>query len=271
MEPVTYTLALTRLAPVQCATWGHPVTSGIESVDYFISADALEPQGSEDQYTEKLVRLPHLAVYYYRPQAAGAASRASFGLPDDATLYGCPQSLYKFHPEFDAILAGVLRGDPKGLLVLLKGNHPEWEQRLMQRFGQTMPDCVSRVRWIPRQDRAGYLNLMSCFDVSLDPIHFGGGNTSYEALALGVPIVTLPSGMLRGRLTYAMYKQMNLMDCAVDSPQQYIETALRLGMDRDFRQQMSEKIRSAGALIFENRACVDDLEAFFREVGRRTC
>lgn len=265
MEPVTYTLALTRLAPVQCATWGHPVTSGIDAVDYFISSEALEPEGSEDHYTEKLVRLPTLAVYYYRPWLAAAPSRAALNLPEDATLYGCPQSLYKIHPEFDPILAGILRGDPKGLLVLLKGNHVEWEQRLMLRFGQSMPDVVSRIRWAPRQDRNGYLNLVACMDVSLDPIHFGGGNTSYEAIALGVPIVTLPSGFMRGRLTYAMYTQMNLPDCIVHSQQQYIDTALRLGTDRDYRQQIREKIKAADPAIFESRAAVENLENFFRQ------
>jgi predicted O-linked N-acetylglucosamine transferase (SPINDLY family) len=265
MEPVTYTLALTRLAPVQVATWGHPETSGIPSVDYFISSEALESEGAEQHYTEKLVRLKNLAVYYHRPQVTQSATRSAFNLPEGATLYGCPQSLYKFHPEFDAILAGVLRGDPKGVLVLLKGNHPEWEQRLIGRFNQTMGDVVNRIRWIDRQDRNGYLALMSLLDVSLDPIHFGGGNTSYEALALGVPVVTLPSGFLRGRLTYAMYQQMAVTDCIAANPQHYVELALRLGTDRAYRNEISEKIRAAGNAIFENPAGVRELENFFAE------
>jgi protein O-GlcNAc transferase len=265
MEPVTYTLALTRMAPVQCVTWGHPVTSGIDTIDYFISAEALEPEEAQDHYTEKLVRLKHLAVYYERPKRpASPTPRSAFGLADDATLYGCLQSLYKFHPDFDALLAGVLRGDPKGLLVLLKGNHADWEQRLMQRFSQSMPDVTDRIRWVGRQDRDGFLSLTSLLDVSLDPIHFGGGNTSYEALAFGVPIVTMPSGFLRGRLTYAMYRQMNLDDCIAESTGDYVQRALRLGTDKAHRQHVSGKILGAGDRIFENPDGVRDLEAFFR-------
>jgi len=268
MEPVTYTLALTRMAPVQCVTWGHPVTSGIPTVDYFISSEALESPGSEEQYSEKLVRLKHLAVYYERPKLPPPEQRkprGAFGLPDDATLYGCLQSLYKFHPDFDALLAGVLRGDPRGVLVLLKGNHPDWEQRLAQRWGTTMPDVATRVRWVERQDRDGFLTLTSHIDVSLDPIHFGGGNTSYEALSMGVPIVTMPSNFLRGRLTYAMYQQMGFNECVANSADAYINTALRLGTDRSYRDEVSRTILGAGDAIFENPAGVRDLESFLME------
>ena len=280
MEPVTYTLALTRMAPVQCVTWGHPVTSGIPTVDYFISSEALESHGSDEQYTEKLVRLKHLAVYYERPKLPPPEQRkprSAFNLPDGATLYGCLQSLYKFHPDFDALLAGVLRGDPKGVLVLLKGNHPDWEQRLAQRWSTTMPDVATRVRWVDRQDRDGFLTLTSLIDVSLDPIHFGGGNTSYEALSMGIPIVTMPSSFLRGRLTYAMYQQMGINDCVANSADAYINTALRLGTDRSYRDEVSRRILGAGDAIFENPAGVRDLEEFlmgavseFRAFGTET-
>ena len=267
-EPVTYTLAFTRMAPVQCVTWGHPVTSGIPTIDYFVSSDALEPANSEDQYSEKLVRLKHLPVYYERPKLPEPGRRkdlAALGLSDGATRYGCLQPLYKFHPDFDALLAGVLRGDPQGVLVLLKGEHADWEQRLAQRWATTMPDVAGRVRWVERQDRDGYLTLTSLIDVLLDPVHFGGGDTSLEALGLGVPIVTMPSNFLRGRLTYAMYRQMGLNDCVASTPDQYINAALRLGTDKSYRDEVSRRIRAAGDAIFENPAGVRDLENFLME------
>jgi predicted O-linked N-acetylglucosamine transferase (SPINDLY family) len=57
MDPVTYFLAFARLAPVQCTTLGHPVTTGIPTLDYFISGADLEPTDVDGHYTEKLVRL----------------------------------------------------------------------------------------------------------------------------------------------------------------------------------------------------------------------
>ncbi len=73
MDPTTYTLAFSRLAPVQCVTWGHPVTTGIPTIDYFISCQHLETDESDQHYTEKLVRLKNLAVYYYRPELPAQA------------------------------------------------------------------------------------------------------------------------------------------------------------------------------------------------------
>jgi predicted O-linked N-acetylglucosamine transferase (SPINDLY family) len=268
MDPVTYTLALSRLAPVQCATWGHPVTSGMTTVDYFISAQGLEPPGSQDQYTERLVTLKDLAVYYYRPAlAAPPAAPDQFGLPADANLYGCPQSLYKFHPEFDPILAGILRADPKGILVLLAAPHKGWEHALSQRFARSMPDVCHRVTFVPRQDRQGFLQLNSICDVLLDPLHFGGGNTTYEALALGTPVVTLPSGMLRGRLAYKMYQTIGLMDYVVNTPQDYVRLAVQLGSDKERRRAARQTILASNAPLFENMAGVNQLSEFLKSAA----
>ena len=115
MDPVTYSLAFSRLAPVQCVTWGHPVTTGLDTIDYFISMDAAEPEDAAEHYTETLVRLKALSVYYYRPEPpASLKDRAAFGLPEECHLYSCPQTLFKLHPEFDDLLGAILRRDPQG-------------------------------------------------------------------------------------------------------------------------------------------------------------
>src|ERR1041384_519096 len=64
MDSFTYTLAHSRLAPVQCVTWGHPSTTGIPTIDYYISSEALETEGAEQCYTETLVQLRNLPIYY---------------------------------------------------------------------------------------------------------------------------------------------------------------------------------------------------------------
>src|SRR5207249_11828374 len=95
------------------------------------------------------------------------------------------------------------------------------------------------------------LRLTSLCDVMLDPIHFGGGNTSYEAFAFGVPIVTLPSRFLRGRITKAQYDLLGIDDCIATSPEHYIDIANRLGTDAVFRKLISDKILAAAPAIFE--------------------
>jgi predicted O-linked N-acetylglucosamine transferase (SPINDLY family) len=263
MDPVTSALAFSRLAPMQCVTWGHPVTSGIDTIDYFISSEALETEDAEQHYTERLVRLQSLPIYYYRPELpTPRKEREEFGLSKHAHLYACPQSLFKFHPEFDQVLRGILRGDPQGTVVLLRGAVAHWEELLRQRFAATVPDVVDRIQFLPKLSRPDFLNLMALADVLLDPLHFGGGNTSYEALAFGTPIVTLPSRFLRGRITFALYQQMNVLDCVAHSHEEYVDIALRLGKDPGYRQSLREKLLAASSILFENSQGITQLEEF---------
>jgi predicted O-linked N-acetylglucosamine transferase (SPINDLY family) len=262
MNITTYTLAMSRLAGTQCVTWGHPVTTGNASMDYFISSQWLETPEADAHYTERLVRLANLGTYYYRPQLTGRRTRESFGLDPRRSLYLCPQTLFKIHPEFDAILAGILRGDPSGEVVFIAGSHPQWTQLLGKRFERTLGDLVSRVRFLPPQPNAEFLHLCALADVLLDTIHFGGGNTSYEGLAVGTPIVTLPGAYLRGRITQALYRKMGLMDCVVVSPEEYVDLAVRLGSQPEFRGEISQEIQSACGVLFEDPDEVREVERF---------
>ena len=94
---------------------------------------------------------------------------------------------------------------------------------------------------------AHVFELLAVSDVLLDPIHFGGGNTTYEGLAVDTPIVTLPSNFLRGRITFAFYKQMNMLDCVVENRQDYVKLALRLGTDSDYRDAIRTRSLSPTA------------------------
>jgi len=264
MDPLTYTLACSRLAPVQCTTWGHPVTTGLPSMDYYISSELLEGVDAPRHYTEQLVRLKTLGLYVYRPEAPPPRkSRADFGLPEDRHLYGCLQSLFKFLPDYDPLLAAILRRDPQGLLLVPEGTCSHWKDLLLERFCRVMPDVVPRIHWLPWQDHADYLRLHAVLDVLLVPPQFGGGKTSYEALALGVPVVTLPSPLLRGRITHGMYRAMQVLDCVAGTPEEYVEIALRLGTDADYRRAVGEKIRAAAGRLFEDLEAVRELERFF--------
>lgn len=266
MEPVCYFLAFSRLAPVQCVTWGHPVTTGIDTIDYFISSEHQETPESERYYSEKLVRLSAITAYYYAPPDIDSTKgRADYGLPEGCRLYLCPHSLFKFHPEFDEIIAAILRRDPTGTFVLMEGHYPQWTARLRERFAVTMPDVGDRVTFLPRLGYADYLHVMLLADVMLDPLHFGGGKTSLDALSLGVPIVTLPGKFMRGRATYACYRKMNVMDCVASGKEDYVEKAVAIATDEGLRRGISRKIVDGSRLLQEDMGVVRELEQFFLE------
>src|SRR2546429_1662607 len=140
IDPLTYFLAFWRLAPIQLVTWGHPVTTGIDTIDYFVSAEALETQGSENQYTERLIRLPGYFQPRYPRPAPGAPrkSREELGLPADKHLYCCLQNLFKLHPDFDAAIKAILERDSQAELVLLEFLRPSTTEQLRRRFDRTL-------------------------------------------------------------------------------------------------------------------------------------
>lgn len=264
MDPATYFLAYSRLAPVQCVTWGHPDTTGIDTIDYFISSELLETEQSEQSYTESLVRLKSLPTYYYRPSPPPALKpRAHFGLDEESRLYLCPQSLFKFHPDFDAALGGILRQDPAGRVVIIEGKFRNWTELLKERFRKTLPDVMERIVFLPAQNQLDFFSLLAVADVMLDPFHFGGGNSTYEGLALGVPIVSLPGEFMRGRVTGACYRKMGMTDCVASNPGEYVEIAVRLGTDKAYREQIKRRILASNAVLYEDLEAVRELERFF--------
>lgn len=267
MEPFSYFLAFYRMAPVQCVTWGHPITTGIDTIDYFISSEDTEVAGNEWHYTEKLIRLKTMQPYYSWPTLSGPAKpRAAFGLPPDRTLYICPQSLFKFHPDFDPLVAEILRRDERGVLLLIQGHDSGWAQVLMSRFRNAAPDVVDRIRIIPRGSANDFMNWIAVSDVMLDTPVFCGGNTTYEGLAMGTPVVTLPSELLRGRLTHGIYEKMGYRECVARSPAQYVDTAVRLGCERDYHHAVSGAIRERNGVLYEDLKPVRELETFFETV-----
>jgi len=267
MEPFSYFLAFSRLAPVQCVSFGHPDTTGIPSMDYFISNELFEPVDAQAHYTERLFQLHDLGTlaYYYRPPAPAPKRPEDFGLPDGARVYLCPQTLFKIHPSFDPVLGSILRSDPAGCLVLIEGRSRKWSALLRTRFQRAFPDAAERVVFLPPQPASDFSSLVAACDVMLDTPHFNGMNTSLEAFAAGTPVVTMPTGLQRGRHTAGMYRKMGLADCVAQTPDDYSRIALRLAADAAYRRHVSEQIAARSGVLFEDPRVVSEFERFFAD------
>jgi protein O-GlcNAc transferase len=263
IEEATYFLAFGRYARVQCSSWGHPVTSGIPTIDYYVSSRHLEIAAADAHYSERLVRFDQLPSYYARPEPEAAVGREALGLPAHRRLYGCPQSVFKIHPRFDAWLAAILRADPDGAVVMIDSPRPSYNQRLKARFARAMPDVIDRVCFVPPLSRARYTSLLHAVDVLLDPTHFGSGNTAYEGFAGGVPIVTAPGDWMRTRVTAGAYAQMGLEGLVAATEREYVELALRVATDQDFRQRWSRDILAGSSRLFSTASTITEWEQFF--------
>jgi predicted O-linked N-acetylglucosamine transferase (SPINDLY family) len=274
MDPLTYFLAYARLAPTQITTWGHPVTTGLPTIDWFVSADGLEPDGADAHYTERLARLSRLPTSYRAPDTSGvpadpAECRRRLGIRAEGTLYLCAQSLFKIHPDNDAVFGEILRRDPQGQLVLLEGQSARWGQILSARFSRVFPDAMDRVWFAPRQPFDSFLTMLRAADAVLDPLHWTGGNSTYEAFSLAVPVVTWPSPFMRGRVTAAAARQAGVPDMIAANPEEYVDLALRLAHDPAWRHELTARLRAGHAELFDDARAVRGLEdVFARAAGR---
>jgi protein O-GlcNAc transferase len=264
MSSSTYFLAFSRLAPVQLVSWGHPDTTGLDSMDYFLSARPIEPPGAAAHYSERLVLLERLPCFYEPVPPPARATRADFGLPESGALYGCPQSLFKLHPDFDEVLAAIAAGDPDGRIVLLEGTTPEWSDLLRRRWKTSHPALLERVVFLPRQPQARFMSLMALFDLLLDPVHFGSGNTLYDAMRAGTPIVTWPGEFMRGRVVAGAYAQMGIVDAPIAARiEEFAPLALSLAHDRARLAGLRESLpRAAERELFADLQAMAEFEAF---------
>ena len=265
MEPFTYYLAFSRLAPVQCVFYGHPDTTGISTLDYYLSSGACETLSADSHYTEKLIRLDDSSTYTYYSRPVSRAtqkSRLDLNLPLSNHLYTCAQSLFKIHPEMDAVFDDILERDELGVLLLFDDVSQRRNVLFKTRLQKHMRH-FNRVIFLPRLQLPDFLQVLHLSDALLDSFHFCGGNTSFDSFASESPVVTLPGEFMRGRQTLGLYQRMGFTDLIAENKADYIEKTLKLGTDAQYRQAMRTKLASCVSVIFEDTGVITALENFF--------
>jgi predicted O-linked N-acetylglucosamine transferase (SPINDLY family) len=271
MDQATFALASMRLAPRQYAAWGHPVTTGHATIDAFLSCAAMEPEGADAHYTEKLVRLPGIGTRFRRQVLPAPIEREAMSLPRDATLLLCPQSLFKIHPDNDALFARVLDANPKAMLVLFAGRHPAVTDQFMHRLARCFQShglpIRERTRVLPQLPHVDYLAVNLACDAMLDTMRWSGGQTSVDALDCGLPVVTLPGAMMRGRQSAGMLSLLGVHELIATDVDDYVRIATRLCQDPAWRTGLAASIRERNGLLFDDPAPLGALEAFYREAA----
>ena len=273
MSPTTYFLAYSRLSPVQIVSWGHTETTGIDTIDYFLSSTLFEANIQKNNYSERLICLNQIPTYYEpKKNIDPNKNRYDLNLPENSNLYGCPQSLFKFHPDFDIIMAKILEKDPKGYIVLVEGVGEEnkekyWSEALKKRWLKSFPILNKKVIFLKRLSLIEFLSLCNCVDVLLDPLHFGAGYTFLLTTVVGTPTVTMPGTHLRRNMTTAAYKQMKISSPPIaENYEEYVNLAVELAKDKTKNISLREEIKiSAGKYLYNNLNTLKEFEKFLEE------
>lgn len=276
MDPMTLQLGCMRHAPVQATSWGHPTTSGLADIDYFLSSELMEPQEAHAHYTEELVELPNLSVCLQLVTHDDTESdRNALGLPPDKTLIFCCQSLFKYLPEFDVVFPEIALGSPNVQFVFIALPQAvatqAFQERLRRAFAELGLDDKEHCRFLPRLKPAQFAGLMVHVDLVLDSVGWSGCNSTLEAVEAGVPVITLPGNTMRSRHTSAMLQMMGLDELVVPSLKAYVDLAVKLAGNRELRDALRQKILSRRNRLYGDLDCVRALETFLvSAVARKT-
>ena len=281
-------LAYSRIAGVQITTWGHSETSGIDTIDYFISSEYFEkgidvntnPQDTSPQenYTEKLILFKSLGTYYISPhklfienninyinKKKQFKTKKNFGFTKEQNIYVCLQTFYKLTYEFEKCLARILELDPNGI-ILLSNTFPFCKSHLIRIKNIIGKEKLSRLRWYGSLEKDEFLNLVSISDVCLDPFPFGGFNTSYDAFDYNIPVITMDNcEFLHGCFTSGLYRKMGLDDCEciVKTPEEYAQIASSIGINEKLRHKINRNIEMKKHFIFQEQESVEEWNQLF--------
>lgn len=266
-DPMSYFLGFSRLAPVQCTTWGHVETSGLNTIDWFVSTEFWERPESDQDYTERLFRMPEVAspAYYTRAEVAGSG-RSLIPADCKGPNYVCFQVLYKLHPDFDEAIAAILGAQPEARLFLVQSQESVWNSAMDSRLRRSLGAAFAQVVWLGQMSRDDYQATLAACDVVLDSIHLSGGNTSLEAFAVAKPVVAMQGSSMRSSFTAGFYRAMGLADLVADSRAGYVSLAIRLGSDEGFRNAVGRRIEERADILFEDIRVIDRWADFLGSV-----
>ena len=271
LSPCITKLAALRLAPVQCTTWAHPVTSGSPTIDYYLSSTLMELEDGQEYYSEKLVELPKIGFCYRKPRLATThRKRAHFQLREDEVIYLSCQNLLKYLPGYDWIYAEIIQRVSNARIVFIAHPIERITQIFQERLGNTFNQCNLNFEEcctiIPRLNEEDYIDLNLVSDIFLDSLDWSGGLTTLKAVACDLPIVTRPGKLMRGKHSTAILETLGITRTSVSTEKEYVETAVRLGQDPQWRLNIVRQMKENQENLYEDITCVQTLEAFYQRV-----
>ena len=269
MDQKTLQLASLRLAPLQLASWGHPETTGLLTIDYYLSTELLEPKDAQKNYVEKLIRLPNLGCYY-EPLTVRETSidEKKLKLMPEVPILICPGVPYKYLEKYDWVLIEIARQLGKCQLIFF--TQPQWggfelEKRLRIGFERAGLDFDEYVKFIPWLTRSEFFWLMKNSTVYLDTLGFSGFNTAMQAIECGLPVVTRRSPFLRGMLASGPLELLGLQELIADDELGYISRVLKLTRDPVYRVDICKRIIDRRQVLYKDMSAIHGLEHFLSE------
>ncbi len=227
-----------RAAPVQCHYIGFFATTGLTEMDYFLADEVLVPSALADQFVETVWRLP-------RPWLAYAplenAPEPRWQAPDDGTVcLGSFNNLIKVREDCLDLWARVMRALPEAWLLLKDGKATDaaTRQRICDGLSRRGVDD-RRVAFAARTASwQEHMALYDQVDIALDTLPLNSGTTAFDALWMGVPLITLAGNTLAGRMGAAIVAGMGQSDWIARDSDDYVAKVVALARDLSLRKRL---------------------------------
>jgi protein O-GlcNAc transferase len=273
LHPMALKLASLRLASVQINTWGHPDTSGLPTLDYYVSADCFEPEDAQDHYSEQLVLLPHLGNRIQPLSLTGSdLDFAALNIDLERQILVCPGNPFKYQPEHDHVFAEIARTVPDAQFVFFRPSAAALanllESRITKEFEAAGLDVMYHVRFIRWLNFHEFHCLLRRADVMLDTIGFSGYNTAVQAIECGLPVVTREGQFLRGRLASGVLRRMELKELIAETKADYVNLIVKLLSDHRYQAHIRREILRRRSVLFDDQSAMGPLQDFLESVAR---
>ena len=263
-----------RAAPVQVKWVGSQVgTTGLAEMDWFLTDRWETPPGSDDLYSERLLRLPDGYVCYDTPSGAPDVTPLP-ALAAGRVTFGCFNNLAKVTPETLTAWSAILARLPRACLIL---KAPQLDDReLRSRFTARIEAAniaLDRVTLRGACNHRAHLGAYTEVDIALDPFPYSGGLSTCEALWMGVPTVTLPGRGFASRHTLSHQENAGLSGWSADTPEDYVSLAVRRASDLDALAGLRAGLRAqvAASPLCDAPRFGRSLDAALRHAWRSWC
>ena len=245
-----------RLAPIQINTWGHSVTSGVDTIDYYISSELYELEDvkeAQQHYSEKLILHKSLSTCYIEFVSKQWINKEELNLPKDKKILFCIQNTKKLNMRFYQIIRTILELVPNTVILLQSINNNERRNHITTLL-------LNRVIFINRCDFRIFNSYIYNCDLVLDPHPFGGCNSSLEAFSKGKIVITLPSIYLAGRFTLGFYKRMGILDAVANDYSSFVSKAVYYLENVREKEILENRIMKCKNMLFNDSRSVNEWE-----------
>jgi protein O-GlcNAc transferase len=265
LNVLTLQLASLRLAPTQVNTWGHPETSGLPTIDLFLSGENFEPANAQQFYSEQIVPLLNLGnCYQGRVQHAVEPDLDALGIDSTRPIMICAGTPFKYQVEHDRVLTQIANQVDGSQLIFFRQNPEILSDRLKTRleaaFSRAGLDFGRQVRFIPKQPLQVFHGLLRRAHIALDTIGFSGYNTAIQAIESDLPLVTREGRFLRGRLASGILRRLGMTELIAQTNDEYVCLAVKLLRDLEFQGRIRSEIVQRRAILYNDVASIRHLE-----------